>query len=113
MIPELTPLLAALQQFFDAEQAPELTAVEPEHAATNTPDPSGKLPDCLPQLWQLLNEGDSDAIDLWEKYHKEFAHVLSPQVVQRIGTALQNFEFDAAQALLAHLAAAPAAKPTE
>ncbi len=113
LIPELTPLLAALQQFFDAEQAPELTAVEPEHAATNTPDPSGKLPDCLPQLWQLLNEGDSDAIDLWEKYHKEFAHVLSPQVVQRIGTALQNFEFDAAQALLAHLAAAPAAKPTE
>jgi len=63
------------------------------------------LPDCLPRLLQLLAEGDSDAIDLWENHHKEFACVLSPQTTQRIGTALQNFDFDAAQALLAELPA--------
>jgi two-component system sensor histidine kinase/response regulator len=99
LIPLLTPLLAALQQHFAKEQAaPEQTCMETTGAAQ-----PGALPDCLPQLRQLLSEGDSDAIDLWEKHHKEFVGTLPPQIVQRIGTALQNFEFDAAQALLAEL----------
>jgi signal transduction histidine kinase/CheY-like chemotaxis protein len=96
LMPLLTPLLTALQQYFAEEQAAEPAAVSGDVQP-------GKLPDCLPQLRQLLGEGDSDAIDLWEKHHKEFAHALSPQVMHRIGTALQNFEFDAAQVLLAEL----------
>lgn len=96
----LTPLLAALQQYFAEGQAVESTVAEFAEAAQ-----SANLPDCLPQLLQLLAEGDSDAIDLWENHHKEFACVLSPQTTQRIGTALQNFDFDAAQALLAELPA--------
>ena len=91
----LTPLLTALQQHF-AEQA----AAKPADRPSTTDAPPGKLPDCLPQLRQLLAEGDSDAIDLWEKHQQEFARVLSPQVAHRIGTALQNFEFDSAKALL-------------
>jgi HPt (histidine-containing phosphotransfer) domain-containing protein len=92
----LIPLLAALQQCFAAEQA----AAKPADTESAADAQAGRLPDCLPQLRKLLAEGDSDAIDLWEKHHKEFAQVLSPQVAHRIGTALQNFEFDAAKALL-------------
>lgn len=92
----LIPLLAALQQYFAAEQA----AAKPADTESAADAQAGRLPDCLPQLRKLLAEGDSDAIDLWEKHHKEFAQVLSPQVAHRIGTALQNFEFDAAKALL-------------
>lgn len=99
LMPLLTPLLTALQQHFAEEQAAA------ESTAVGGDAQTGKLPDCLPRLRKLLNEGDSDAIDLWEKHHKEFAHVLSPQAMQRIGTALQNFEFDAAQALLPELPA--------
>ncbi|HCI15089.1 MAG TPA: hybrid sensor histidine kinase/response regulator [Gallionellaceae bacterium] len=99
LTPLLTPLLAALQQHF-AGEASAASASSPDLAETSQSD---QLPDCLPQLRKLLGEGDSDAIELWEKHHKEFARVMSPQQVQRIGTALQNFEFDAAQALLDEL----------
>jgi signal transduction histidine kinase/DNA-binding response OmpR family regulator len=106
----LTPLLAALQQYFAEEQA----AVGPAAAEFAEAAQPGKLPDCLPQLLQLLAEGDSDAIDLWENHHKEFTCALSTQVVRRIGTALQNFDFDAAQMLLAELPAhLPHTTPTE
>ncbi|MBS4095655.1 MAG: response regulator [Sulfuricella sp.] len=91
LMPQLTPLLAALRQYFAEapEEAPETTVGQP-----------GQLPDCLPQLRQLLAEGDGDAIDLWDRHHKEFAGALAPQSVQRIDTALRNFEFDSALAEL-------------
>jgi signal transduction histidine kinase/DNA-binding response OmpR family regulator/HPt (histidine-containing phosphotransfer) domain-containing protein len=97
LTPLLTPLLSALQQHFALAQA-----AAPTEASVETGQP-GKLPDCLPQLRQLLSEGDSEAIDLWGKHHKEFARALPAQLTHRIGIALQNFEFDAAQALLAEL----------
>jgi CheY-like chemotaxis protein len=97
LTPPLTALLTGLRQFFAQE---EQAALEQTAAVTPRTD---KLPDCLPHLRQLLSEGDSDVIDLWEKHHKEFASVLPPQLAQRIGTALQNFEFDAAQVLLSEL----------
>ncbi|MEI7670948.1 MAG: hypothetical protein WCK00_02425, partial [Deltaproteobacteria bacterium] len=62
-----------------------------------------KLPDCLPELRKLLREGDSYVIDLWETHQNEFTAVMPPQTIDRIGMALQNFEFDAAQALLGEL----------
>jgi len=97
----LTPLLAGLQQYFAEEKA----VVEAADATFAEEVGSNKLPDCLPQLLQLLAEGDSDATDLWENHQEEFACALPAQVVQRIGTALQNFDFDTAQALLAELPA--------
>ncbi len=100
--PQLTPLLAALHQYFA-----ETTANNPTPASAAAGP--AQLPDCLPRLRQLLGEGDSDAIDLWGKHQQEFARALSPQVAQRIGTALQNFEFDSALSLLAEL---PATTPT-
>ena len=103
--PLLTPILSALQQHFAEDRAAEST---PESGSKV--DGAGKLPDCLPQLRQLLSEGDSDAIDLWEAHHKEFARVLPAQLMHRVSSALQNFEFDTAKALLAEL---PTATSTE
>jgi signal transduction histidine kinase/DNA-binding response OmpR family regulator len=96
LTPPLTPLLTALRQHFA-----ETAAASPAPAGSEAGP--AQLPDCLPRLRQLLGEGDSDAIDLWEKHQQEFARALSPQVAQRIGTALQNFEFDTALQLLAEL----------
>lgn len=109
LTPRLTLLLADLQQYFATEPM-----AAPEVASTpGLPTQPGQLPACLAPLLQLLGEGDSDALDLWEAHHTEFAQVLPPHVAQRIGTALQNFEFDAAQALLAPLSApAPIAVAT-
>lgn len=91
----LSPLVLALQQHFaEAASAPA------EHVKSAQP---GKLPDCLPQLKRLLSESDNDAMDLWDAHRREFAQVLSPQIVHRIGTALQNIEFDVAQTLLDEL----------
>ena len=98
LTPMLTPLLNALQQHFTAEQAAEVTV-----ATDSLPRQSDMLPDCLLQLRQLLSEGDSQAIDLWEEHHNEFARALSAQTTHRIGVALQNFEFDAANVLLGEL----------
>ncbi|MBC7858426.1 MAG: hypothetical protein H7Z39_06530, partial [Burkholderiaceae bacterium] len=66
------------------------------------------MPDCLPRLLQLLAEGDSDAIDLWQEHEGQFNAALAPQTALRVGAALQNFEFDAAHALLAGVPAAAA-----
>ncbi len=107
LTPPLTALVSSLHQYF-AQQQDTTAPASPSQPA----DASGSqaLPDCLPRLLQLLSEGDSDAIDLWEAHHQEFAGALSPQAMHRIGTALQNFEFDNAQALLAELQVLAATK---
>ncbi|MEB0137192.1 ATP-binding protein [Actimicrobium sp. CCC2.4] len=86
----ITPLLAGLHTFFAVQAADSVRAALPMPAA-----------DTLRQLCKLLDEGDSDAIDLWQQQGRELAGMLSPARRQRIDTALQNFEFDTALALLA------------
>jgi CheY-like chemotaxis protein/HPt (histidine-containing phosphotransfer) domain-containing protein len=95
LVPLLQPVVVALNDFFARQNIAEESAP----ASSATPQ-TGKLPDCLPQLLDLLAEGDSDAIELWEKHRKEFAAAMPAQVVHRVDTALQNFEFDGARALL-------------
>ena len=92
----LAPIISVLQQHF----ATTSIAEEAASAAARAGAAPGKLPDCLAQLRDLLSDGDSSAIDLWEKYHDEFAAALPPQATHRIDTALQSFEFDTARALL-------------
>ncbi len=89
----LTTLFTALQQHFAAVQ-PAITTT------TELVPQSGEMPDCLPQLLQLLNEGDSHAVEVWELHYNEFASALPPHGAERISIALQNFEFDTAQTLL-------------
>ncbi|MGB4499060.1 MAG: response regulator, partial [Methylococcaceae bacterium] len=95
MKPLLTPLLQSLKVFFAVEK--------PKDESKNLNVISKKLSDYLPQLLELLNEGDSDAIDLWEKYHSEFVQALSPKLMNRVNSAIQNFEFDTAYELLVEL----------
>ena len=90
----LTPLLTGLQQYFAAEAVAATAAA----ASASTQLPAAQ---CLRQLRQLLEEGDSDAIDLWQQNALSLAGMLSPALRQRIGSALQNFEFDSALAMLA------------
>jgi signal transduction histidine kinase/CheY-like chemotaxis protein len=92
----LAPLLNALIKHF-AESQPQ------ESMPSESTTQSGEMPDCLPQLLQLLSEGDSHAIEVWELHDKEFAKVISSQNSQRIANALQNFEFDTAKTLLTEL----------
>ncbi|MEI6414343.1 MAG: response regulator [Pseudomonadota bacterium] len=107
LTPLLTPLITALQQYFAEEPAAVIPITVTTMGKTHT------LPDCLPKLRQLLGEGDGDAIDLWEKHQEQFARVLSPEVVHRIGTALHNFEFNVAEMLLDELAVkSPAIHPS-
>ena len=100
----LTPLIAALQGVFAAER--EAAAKDTAAPALTAPR-SGPLPDCLPKLRQLLAEGDGDAIDLWDNHRREFIDILAPQLLLRLGTALQNFEFDTALEVLADLPSEP------
>ncbi len=99
LAPRLNRMRNALQEFFAGEAGDQALPAEPA-AALGAPHP---LPECLPRLRQLLREGDSEAVELWEAHGEQFARALSPRTLQRIGTALQNFEFDAAQSLLAEL----------
>lgn len=91
----MTPLISGLQAYFAGQQP--VTG----NAAIAADIAPGKLPDCLPQLCQLLEEGDINAIYLWEKHQREFSEALPPQVLHRIDMALQNYELNTAQALLA------------
>jgi CheY-like chemotaxis protein len=104
LMPPLTPLIAALQGVFAAER--EAAAKDTAELAFTAPR-SGPLPDCLPKLRQLLAEGDGDAIDLWDNHCREFIKILAPQLLTRLGTALQNFEFDTALEVLADLPSEP------
>lgn len=88
----MTPLLAGLQKYFTAEAVAADAAV----AATQLP-----AQEYLRRLRKLLDEGDSDAIDLWQQHGHDLAGMLSPALRQRIDIALQNFEFDTAPAMLA------------
>ncbi len=75
----LTPLITALQQYLIHSEA----AVTPSES---TPAQLNKIPDCLAQLRQLLIDGDSDAVDLYEQHHQEFVSITSA-VTDRLNRA--------------------------
>jgi signal transduction histidine kinase/DNA-binding response OmpR family regulator/HPt (histidine-containing phosphotransfer) domain-containing protein len=95
LTPLLTPLIAALQQHFAAAHSDEPVTAEP-----SSENHFGKLPDCVPQLFEFLSGSDLDSIELWGENQQEFALALSPQTMQQIDTAMQNFDFEAALLLL-------------
>ncbi len=93
IIPTLSPILMSLKNFF----AHENQVITESTIKTKETD---RMPDCLPKLLKLLDEGDSDAVDLWEKHHNAFISHFSSQTVEKITLSLQNFEFDVAKTLL-------------
>ncbi|MDD5285932.1 MAG: PAS domain S-box protein [Desulfuromonadaceae bacterium] len=101
LTPELTAFTASLQRYL--EQQNTTTKHEVSSIVGRLPVDVRNRPDCLPQLRRFLIEGDNDAIELWESRRLDFAGFLSPEVIKRIDTALQNFEFNSAEELLAGL----------
>ncbi|MEO6409444.1 MAG: response regulator, partial [Burkholderiaceae bacterium] len=90
----LEPLLSGLRDHF---HPPGADSGAPRADAA---PPAGALPDWLPRLRELLEQGDTDARELWSRHRDEIARWLPFQTAQRIALALDNFEFDAA---LSHL----------
>ncbi|MEO7150089.1 MAG: response regulator [Burkholderiaceae bacterium] len=86
----LEPLRRALHDYFvrpvDAAGA----------ASADTAAPGGAPPRWLPRLRDLLEQGDTDARELWSAHRDEAAQWLPAQTVQRVERALDNFEFDVA-----------------
>jgi two-component system, sensor histidine kinase and response regulator len=99
----LSPLVSALRIHFAIDDIAESTA---EQAGETIAGPSGAdlgtamLPDWLPRLRDLLQQGDTEATELWMAKQGEMARYLPSYVLQRISQALENFEFDAALSLL-------------
>ena len=54
----------------------------------------------LPQLRELLQQGDNEARELWKSRQAEISAQLPFHVVHRVSQALANYEFDAALLLL-------------
>ena len=71
-------------------------AVLPEEA---TGERKG-IPECLPQLRQLLADSDGGCIDLWDAHQKEFVGLLPAQTIIQIGRALEDIDFEKALILL-------------
>ncbi|MBF0097584.1 MAG: response regulator [Magnetococcales bacterium] len=79
-------------------------------ALAATPTESASLPTVLPlsdqanrvllQLRRLLLDGDHEAIDLWHRLKPLLEGSVTPVIVQRIQTAIVNFEFDMVLELL-------------
>jgi CheY-like chemotaxis protein len=101
VVPALTELTRILEPLLAAIRA-HLPEPEPcaEEQATDQDHELGAAPDCLPALQQLLSQSDGDSIELWAAEKQAFSRFLPVQVVMQINSALDNFDFDRALALL-------------
>jgi HPt (histidine-containing phosphotransfer) domain-containing protein len=91
---QLSRMLEALLQSLSPQLA---EPAEPGHTVASA---SAIMPGCLPDLRKLLADSNFGATELWEENRSAFAATLSPQTINRITVALNNFDFDAALALL-------------
>ncbi|MBK1640625.1 hypothetical protein CKO12_01765 [Chromatium okenii] len=95
LITELQPLVTGLHTFLSMTAAPALAP-----AATAPAPIAAALPECLPQLRQLLDACDGDAVTLWETHQTAFAQCCAPEQVRKINQAIFNFDFETALTLL-------------
>jgi CheY-like chemotaxis protein len=96
MTAALQPLMQALHAHFD---------IRPEDAAATDEDGeespvSTERPAWLDELENLLAKGDFAATDLWQSKESELNGVIDTYTRRKIATALDNFDFDAALALV-------------
>jgi signal transduction histidine kinase/DNA-binding response OmpR family regulator/HPt (histidine-containing phosphotransfer) domain-containing protein len=91
----LKPLMHALHTHF---------AIQPEAAASVDEEEgealAGGRPAWLNELEALLAEGDCVATDMWQSNESELNGVIDPYTREKIATALDNFDFDAALVLV-------------
>jgi signal transduction histidine kinase/CheY-like chemotaxis protein len=96
----LEPLLPALNERLtlhaSAASALSSASTTPVVRAAAGPAESNLMPAWLLQLQQLLKDGDSGAIDIWEQHADELAAHLPADAMVRISHAINNFEFESA-----------------
>ena len=85
----LATLVVALRAHFDRECDDSPLTEEPSEHATD-------LAEWLGEFRELLRQGDVEAKALWDARRGRIGDRLPEQVVDRITTSLENFEFDAA-----------------
>ncbi|AGX86802.1 signal transduction histidine kinase SLN1 [Candidatus Symbiobacter mobilis CR] len=85
----LPPLLHALQRYSETLPSPD-----------GSQGASACRPEDLLQLRTLLRDGDTDAIELWERQRQGFVGGLAPATVQQLDSAMEHFDFDLAIHLL-------------
>jgi CheY-like chemotaxis protein len=92
----LQPLMRALHEYFDIQ--PE--TAEPTSAGGDDSPVSGERPAWLDELENLLAEGDFAATDWWQSKESGLNGVIDSLTRKKIATALDNFDFNTALALL-------------
>jgi len=99
----LARLEASLLRLFDELEARlgTIGSSEPEDYARDIRGPSEALPDWLPELRRMLDEGDVAAQRLWKQHGDELSAILPAHLHAKLRRALENFEFDVALATLA------------
>lgn len=96
MTAALQPLMQALHAHFDIQ--PE--AAESSGEVDGDEQLLAERPAWLDELEALLVEGDFAATDLWQSKESELNGVIDTYTRKKIATALDNFDFDAALALV-------------
>jgi signal transduction histidine kinase/DNA-binding response OmpR family regulator len=96
MTAALQPLMQALHAHFDIQPA----SAESPGAVEGDEQLLAERPAWLDELEALLVEGDFAATDLWQSKESELNGVIDTYTRKKIATALDNFDFDAALALV-------------
>ncbi len=93
----LAPLMQGLREYFaiTAEDSAGADGGDDEIASA-----AAERPGWLDELENLLEQGDFAATDLWQAKTAELQGVIDSHTRKKIATALDNFDFDAALALL-------------
>ena len=83
-----------------SETAPDVTALLATKTSLN---PTLPQPHWLEQMKTLLAAGDGEAVQLWQERSPELHDQGSPELVQRVSHALENFDFELAAQHMTHM----------
>ncbi|MBA5689912.1 response regulator [Rugamonas apoptosis] len=96
----LARLAPPLQALLDALAA-QLAQPAPGEEMAASPAAAVLAPDWLPRLRRMLAACDSEALSLWRDCRPELTRMLGQAAARRIGSALEQYDFDRALASLA------------
>ena len=65
-------------------------------SARSAQSPDNALGEWFPRFLALLEQGESEALDIWRANEKSVAATLPVEVASRVSAAMESFEFDTA-----------------
>ncbi len=92
LLPLLNPLVKAIQHYLEQQNH---TTLEPP-SSPPTPLDQATLHQHFTQIRELLERGDSDAVDLWEQQQANLKSTLPELLFNQIHHAIQSYDFNAA-----------------